>query len=208
VIHDRFPKLELLLSEEKTEVVIDRLRDGGLDAGILALPIRGDGLVIEPLFDEDFVLVVPASHRLATTPGETVDLDVLANERMLLLEEGHCLRDHALAVCDLAGATERRGFRATTLETLRHMVAAGVGMTLLPALALRAPVTPSPSVMVRRFTPPAPSRRIALCWRRSSAHRDLLPRLADVVRNCVAAQDLPVTSIDAPVSGGGPPSDR
>jgi LysR family hydrogen peroxide-inducible transcriptional activator len=194
-IHDRFPKLELLLSEEKTELVLERLRNGGLDAGVLALPIRDDGLVVEPLFDEDFVLVVPADHRLAQGPGEPVGVDALAQERLLLLEEGHCLRDHALALCDLAGATERRGFRATSLETLRQMVAAGVGMTLLPALALRAPVTPSHSVAVRRFTDPAPSRRVALCWRRSSVHRDLLLKVADVIRARVSDHDLPVVSV-------------
>lgn len=164
-IHARFPKLELLLSEEKTETVLDRIRDGQLDAGVLALPIRGDRLVVAPLFDEDFVLVVPSDHPLAGAADEPVRVAVLAGERLLLLEEGHCLRDHALAVCQLAGATERRGFRATGLETLRQMVAGGVGMTLLPELALRAPVLPSPAVAVRRFVKPAPSRRVARCWR-------------------------------------------
>jgi LysR family hydrogen peroxide-inducible transcriptional activator len=91
-VHDRFPKLELLLSEEKTEVVLERLRSGALDAGVLALPIGHDGLVVEPLFDEDFVLVVPAGHPLASGEGP-VPVDVLAHERLLLLEEGHCLRD-------------------------------------------------------------------------------------------------------------------
>ena len=121
---------------------------------------------------------------------------MLADEHVLLLEEGHCLRDQALAVCQLAGAVGASGFRATSLETLRQMVAAGVGMTLLPALSLRAPVTPSPLVTVRHFTDPAPSRRVALCWRRSSVHRELLPKLADVIRDCLSDQDLPVVSVD------------
>ena len=189
-IHDRFPKLELLLAEEKTDVILDRLRAGELDAGILALPIRDDGLVVEPLFDEDFVLAVPTDHPLGATPDEPIGIDVLAHERLLLLEEGHCLRDHALELCDLAGAAERRGFRATSLETLRQMVAAGVGMTLLPALALRAPVSPSPSVTIRRFVEPAPSRRVALCSRRSSVHGPLLVKVADVIRECLADQDV------------------
>jgi LysR family hydrogen peroxide-inducible transcriptional activator len=189
-IHERFPKLELLLSEEKTEVVLDRLRDGKLDAGVLALPIRDDGLTVEPLFDEDFVLAVPVDHPLATGVDD-VRTDVLANERVLLLEEGHCLRDQALEVCSLAGATERRGFRATSLETLRQMVAAGVGMTLLPELAVRPPVPPSPHVTVRHFAEPAPSRRIALVWRRTSVHRELLVQVAEVLRSSVADLDVP-----------------
>jgi LysR family hydrogen peroxide-inducible transcriptional activator len=197
-IHERFPNLELLLSEEKTDVVLDRLRDGGLDAGVLALPIRDDGLVVEPLFDEDFVLVVPADHPLAAAPGEPVGIDVLSHERLLLLEEGHCMREHALELCDLAGATERRGFRATSLETLRQMVAAGVGMTLLPSLALGAPVLPSPSVVVRPFVEPAPSRRVALCWRRSSVHRELLVKVADLIRVCVTEEHLPVRAATPP----------
>lgn len=196
-IHDRFPKLELLLSEEKTEVVLDRLRGGKLDAGVLALPIRDDGLHVEAMFDEDFVLALPIDHALATAGDEPVAVDVLARERVLLLEEGHCLRDQALEVCSLAGATERRGFRATSLETLRQMVAAGVGMTLLPELAVRPPVPPSPDVAVRRFADPSPSRRIALVWRRSSVHHELLPRLAEVIRVCIADLGLP-TVVDSP----------
>lgn len=189
-LHDRFPKLELLLSEEKTEVVLDRLRGGKLDAGVLALPIRDDGLTIDPLFDEDFALAVPVDHRLAAG-GDGVGTEVLARERVLLLEEGHCLRDQALEVCSLAGATERRDFRATSLETLRQMVAAGVGLTLLPELAVRPPVPPSPHVAVRHFAAPAPSRRIALVSRRTSVHRGLLEQVAEVLRRSVAQLDLP-----------------
>ena len=189
-IHDRFPKLELLLAEEKTEVVLDRLRDGSIDAGILALPIRDDGLTVEELFDEDFVLALPIEHPLARDLA-AVDTGVLAHERVLLLEEGHCLRDQALEVCALAGASERRGFRATSLETLRQMVAAGVGMTLLPELSVRPPVPPSADVAVRRFADPAPSRQVAMCWRRTSVHRELLPRLAAVIREQVRELALP-----------------
>lgn len=194
-IHGRFPKLELLLSEEKTEVLLDRLRAGAIDAGVLALPVRDDGLVVEPLFDEEFVLALPIDHPLAAGDAE-VRTDVLAHERVLLLEEGHCLRDQALEVCSLAGATERRGFRATSLETLRQMVAAGVGMTLLPELAVRPPVAPSPHVAVRHFADPPPSRRIALIWRRTSVHAGLLRQVAEVLRTAVAELGLPVVPAD------------
>jgi LysR family hydrogen peroxide-inducible transcriptional activator len=181
-LHQRFPELELLLVEEKTEVVLDQLRDGRLDVGLLALPVLDDQLCREELFTEDFVLAVPADHRLARDPGP-VDLSVLVGEPVLLLEEGHCLRDQALDVCRLAGADERSGFRATSLETLRQMVAAGVGVTLLPELAVQAPVPPSDDIRLLRFTPPVPTRRIAMFWRPTSVYRDLVPTMAGVVRD-------------------------
>jgi LysR family hydrogen peroxide-inducible transcriptional activator len=204
-LHDRFPKLELLLSEEKTEIVLDRLRNGQIDAGAVALPIRDDGLIVEPLFDENFVLALPIEHPLATDLGPVAPR-VLADERVLLLEEGHCLRDHALEVCSLEGAIERRDFRATSLETLRQMVAAGVGVTLLPELAVRAPVAVSAAVAVRPFAEPAPSRRIALCWRRTSVYRNLLGEVAEVIRDRMATLDLPVVVVPAGSDddGGGP----
>jgi LysR family hydrogen peroxide-inducible transcriptional activator len=185
MLHRRFPKLELLLVEEKTEVVLERLRDGRLDVGVLALPIPDAQLQQEHLFDEDFVLAVPHDHPLAATRG-AVDVSVLAGEDVLLLEEGHCLRDQALSVCHLAGAEERSGFRATSLETLRQMVAAGVGVTLLPELAVQPPVPPSEDVVLLRFDEPVPRRQVAMCWRRTNVHAELLPKLAAVVRDQAA----------------------
>jgi LysR family hydrogen peroxide-inducible transcriptional activator len=181
-LHRRFPDLELLLVEEKTEVLLGQLRDGALDAALLALPVHDDVLHQEDLFAEDFVLAVPADHPLAAGDGP-VDTSVLAGDHVLLLEEGHCLREQALSVCRLAGAEEQEGFRATSLETLRQMVAAGVGVTLLPELAVRPPVPVSPDVVLRRFAEPVPRREVAMFWRRSSPFRTLLPRVADVVRD-------------------------
>ena len=179
-IHQRFPHLELLLAEEKTEVVHDRLRSGELDVGLLARPVHDDQLHDEDLFEEDFVLAVPVDHPLAATDAP-VTTDVLAGERLLLLEDGHCLREQALSVCRLAGADERSGFRATSLETLRQMVAAGVGITLLPELAVSPPAPTSDGVRLVRFAEPAPSRRIAMFWRRTNPYREFLPRLAEVI---------------------------
>lgn len=196
-VHARFPRLELLLVEEKTEVVLHQLRTGELDVGVLALPVAHEGLHVEPLFDEDFVLAVPADHPLAGS-DEPVDTSVLAGEDLLLLEEGHCLRDQALEVCQLSGAGERGGFRATSLETLRQMVAAGVGTTLLPELAVRPPVTLSDDVHLRRFVAPAPRRRIAMLWRRTSAYADLLPHLAEVMRDLPPGLVTPATPAAAP----------
>lgn len=184
-LRQRFPNLELLLVEEKTDVVIERLLDGRLDVGLLALPVDQPGLQQELLFTEEFVLAVPATHSLAQAGGP-VDISVLVDEDMLLLEEGHCLRDQALDVCQLTGAKERRGFRATSLETLRQMVAAGVGITLLPELAVQAPVAHSDDIALLRFTEPVPSRSIALFWRESSMYHDLLPEVAALVRSGVS----------------------
>ncbi len=181
-IHERYPRLELLLVEEKTDEILARLRDGKLDAGVLALPLPGDGLERQPLFEEDFLLAVPAGHPLAGVEGP-VDLSVLAGERLLLLEEGHCLRDQALSVCRTGGASEREGFRATSLETLRQMVAAGVGVTLLPELSVLPPVPESPDVRLLRFTDPEPRREIAMVRRPGNVHRDLLEGIAGLIRS-------------------------
>lgn len=181
-LHERFPRLELLLVEEKTDDLLERLRDGRLDAGVLALPVDAGNLYGEALFREGFVLAVPVAHRLAAL-DEPVAPSVLAGEQVLLLEEGHCLREQALDVCRLAGAPERSGFRATSLETLRQMVASGVGITLLPELAVQPPVPQSGDIRLLHFAEPVPSREIALLWRPTSVYGDLLPRVAEVLRH-------------------------
>ena len=179
-IRRRFPRLELLLTEEKTEVLLRMLREGRLDAAILALPLHEDQLHQEFLFEEDFVLAVPETHALASRPS--LKLDELAAHDLLLLEDGHCLRDQALEVCQIAGAGERSGFRATSLETLRQMVAAGVGITLLPSLAVQPPVATSSDIHLVPFRGKPPSRRIGMAWRKSSAIARFLLELAAVVK--------------------------
>ncbi|NYZ61653.1 LysR substrate-binding domain-containing protein [Luteimonas deserti] len=177
VIRQRFPQLELLLIEEKSDLLLARLRDGRLDAALLALPVHDEQMHAEPLFEEPFVLAVPGGHPLAGR--STIHLDALADQRLLLLEDGHCLRDQALDVCHLAGAAEKSGFQGTSLETLRQMVAANVGSTLLPMLAVQPPVPPSPDVALVGFEgEQPPSRRIAMVWRRSSAMAGFLQSLA------------------------------
>lgn len=180
-IRARFPKLELLLVEEKSDVLLARLRDGRLDAGLLALPLHDEQLTTEFLFEEPFLLAVPEHHPLASR--DSLKLKDLGNERLLLLEDGHCLREQALDVCQLSGATETIGFQATSLETLRQMVAANVGVTLLPALATKPPVARSENIHLLTFEDSQPSRRIAMVWRKSSAMAGLLHGLADVFRS-------------------------
>ncbi|MAL03193.1 MAG: DNA-binding transcriptional regulator OxyR [Arenimonas sp.] len=189
-IRQRFPRLELLLVEEKTEVILHMLRDGKLDAAVLALPLHEEWAETEFLFEEPFMLAVPDGHPLAGR--RNLRLGELGDQHLLLLEEGHCLRDHALEVCGLAGAGEKEGFRATSLETLRQMVAAGVGVTLLPVLAVKPPVPASVDIRLLSFRNPPPSRRLALVWRRSSAMGGFLHDLAAVLR------DLPQGLLDLP----------
>lgn len=189
LLRERFPRMELLLTEEKTEILLQQLQEGRIDAAVLALPLHEDQLHSELLFEEPFVLAVPAEHALAGS--NRLGLNDIADERLLLLDEGHCLRDQALDVCHLAGASEKDGFRATSLETLRQMVAAGVGMTLLPLLAVQPPVPRSPALHLLPFTDSRPSRQIALVWRKSSANGEFLHKVADVLRT------LPSELLDA-----------
>lgn len=176
-IHRRWPRLRLLLEEARTDDALDRLRSGAVDAAVVALPVDDRGLRTVGLFTEDFVLAAPADHPLAGV-SEPVPTDVLADHEVLLLEEGHCFRDQALEVCRRAGASEHRDLRATSLETLRQMVAAGVGVTLLPELAVRPPAVVPPGVVVRRFAEPAPRRELAVCWRSTTPRQPLLEELA------------------------------
>jgi LysR family hydrogen peroxide-inducible transcriptional activator len=191
-IRARFPRLELLLVEEKSDVILAQLREGRLDAGLLALPVHDDQLHAEFLFEEPFVLAVPETHPLAKK--ESLSLKDLAHERLLLLEDGHCLRDQALDVCALAGTGERSGFQATSLETLRQMVAANVGVTLLPALAVKPPVARSENIHLLGFRDSKPSRQIAMVWRRSSAMAAFLQQLEQVFRDL--PQELFTTTPD------------
>ena len=188
-IRRRFPQLKLQLAEEKTNDIIRLLEDGNLDAGLLALPLEDDSLDYATLFNEPFVMAIPGSHPLAGK--QVIDLSDLVESELLLLEEGHCLRDQALEVCAMAGAHERVDFHATSMETLRQMVAADVGVTLMPVLSVRPPIAATANVELRPFREPAPNRTIALVWRRSSPLGPLMKKLA----TCLS--DLPKGLLEA-----------
>lgn len=180
-LRERFPRLELLLVEEKTAELVQRLREGKLDAAILALPVHDDNLHAEFLFEEPFLLAAPDAHPLAGRSA--LKLGDLEDQHLLLLEDGHCLRDQALEVCRMSGAGEKRGFRATSLETLRQMVAANVGVTLLPVLAVQPPIAHTGNVHLTPFRGHPPSRRIAMFWRKSSATHGFLLQLSEVFKH-------------------------
>jgi LysR family hydrogen peroxide-inducible transcriptional activator len=173
------PRLELMLYEYRTEPMLERLHNGDIDVGILALPVHDDMLVSRELYAEPFVLALPESHRLAArTQVRTSDLD---EETLLLLEDGHCLRDQALAVCARSGVREKQDFRATSIETLRQMVAAGVGITLLPLLASRGAYGSARGMTTVPFAKPVPSRCIGAVWRKSSARAAAIEAVCDQI---------------------------
>lgn len=173
-----FPRLTLRLFEEKTGDVLAMLEQGRLDAGLLALPLSQEGLHVRELFEEPFVLAMPEGHPLSAR--KEVSMADLEDQELLLLEDGHCLREQALEVCHLAGAHETLDFHATSMETLRQMVAANTGITLMPALAVKPPVAHTDNLVTRPFSPPGPVRKIAMVWRKSSALGEFLEELADI----------------------------
>lgn len=183
----KLPKLKLLLYEYQTGPLLERLRAGDIDLGVLALPVAPmDGLDSTVLYQEPFSLAVPGTHRLAAR--RRVSVDDLRDETLLLLEDGHCLRDQALEVCSRAGVHEAQDYRATSLETLRQMVAAGHGVTLLPELATAAPLDAARGVEIRPFGRPAPSRTIGAVWRRSTTREPAIEAVSATVREALGEE--------------------
>ncbi len=176
-----FPKLNLLLVEEKTPDILQQLEAGRLDCALLAMPAGGEELESALLFKEPFYLAVPIKHVLAGR--KRVGVNDLKGQAMLLLDEGHCLREQALEVCHTIGIGEAQNFRATSLETLRQMVAAGNAVTLIPKLAIH---TGDPLVRYIPFENPAPSRTIGMYWRRTNARGILFRKMAEVIKTATA----------------------
>jgi LysR family transcriptional regulator, hydrogen peroxide-inducible genes activator len=173
------PRLELMLYEYQTAPMLEKLHAGELDLGILALPVELGGLEARELYSEPFTVALPEGHALARRPS--VRVGDLKGERLLLLEDGHCLRDQALEVCARAGVSDSQDFRATSLETLRQMVATGAGVTLLPELAARGGSGSARGVAIRPFVRPAPVRHVGAVWRRSTARRQSIEALCDLM---------------------------
>jgi LysR family hydrogen peroxide-inducible transcriptional activator len=184
-IRKQYPNLRLQLAEEKTEDILRMLQQGELDAALLALPVNVEGMDVEILFEEPFVLALPGGHPLGEK--SQITLADLNGSELLLLDEGHCLREHALEVCALAGAHERVDFHATSMETLRQMVAADVGITLMPMLSVKPPIAKTGNVLLKQFANPVPSRTIAMVWRSSSALSDFIRELANCFKTLPAS---------------------
>jgi LysR family hydrogen peroxide-inducible transcriptional activator len=190
LVHKKHPGLRLLLREEMTPQILEHLVDGRLDAGLLALPVTDDSLRVEPLFYEPFFAALPAGHALAKQ--SVLKVSDIMKEKLLLLDEGHCLRDQALDVCG-TGSRGREEVRATSLETLRQMVAMGLGLTLLPALAVdAAPRANKKAVEIRPFKKPAPGRTIGLAWRKRAPFPETFERLVATLKATLPTEVEPV----------------
>ncbi len=180
------PQMPLMLQENFTVRLLEMLRAGELDCAILAEPFMDSNLAIAPLYDEPFLVAVPRSHHLASR--QAISAEELKRETMLLLGTGHCFRDHVLEVCpefarfssDAEGI--RKSFEGSSLETIKHMVAAGMGVTVVPSLSV--PPEPHPHVVYIPFEAPVPTRRVVLAWRRSFTRYEAIAALRNAIYAC------------------------
>ncbi|MDB5797757.1 MAG: hydrogen peroxide-inducible s activator [Paucimonas sp.] len=188
IIIDRVPQMPLILQENFTAKLVEQLRQGELDAAIMALPFPTQGLSVQPLYEEPFVVAVPRGHHWA---GRTViPAGDLKTETMLLLGNGHCFRDQVLEVCpemsrfSTTGDGIARTFEGSSLETIRHMVASGIGITVLPKASV--PDMEAPDGMLRYipFKKPAPSREVVLAWRKSFTRAAAIEAIVQAVQSC------------------------
>ena len=180
------PRMPLMLQENFTVKLLDMLRTGELDAAILAEPFPDAGLAIAPLYDEPFMVAVPKKHPLARR--KRITAEELKKETMLLLGTGHCFRDHVLEVCpeyahfssDAEGI--RKSFEGSSLETIKYMVASGMGVTVVPQLSV--PAEPDRHVTYVAFAPPVPTRRVVLAWRRTFTRYEAIAALRNAIYAC------------------------
>ncbi|MET9803436.1 LysR substrate-binding domain-containing protein [Streptomyces sp. NPDC006368] len=190
LVHERYPELDLQVHEEQTSSLLEGLAAGRLELLLLAVPLGVPGVTELPLFDEDFVLVTPEGHELGGR--EDIPRDALRELRLLLLDEGHCLRDQALDICREAGRQDGAAVTTTAagLSTLVQLVAGGLGVTLLPRTAVTVETGRNERLLTGFFADPAPSRRIALAMRAGAARQAEFEELAAALREAMA--DLPV----------------
>jgi LysR family hydrogen peroxide-inducible transcriptional activator len=178
-IRKGLPHLGLMLYEYQTEDLLKRLRDGEIDLGIMAMPALQDGVESRALYQENFTVALPNGHPLAAKTS--IKVQDLKGQTLLLLEDGHCLRDQALEVCSRVDVKEAEDFRATSLETLRQMVVAGLGITLLPEMAVEAPFGSQRGLTVRQFAKPAPSRTVGAVWRKTTTRGAAINAVCDLI---------------------------
>ena len=178
-----YPDLKLYLREDQTERLLDALRSRQLDAALIALPWESTGIETMDLGDDEFLLVAPMGHNLMEQ--QALSSNDLVDEDVLLLEDGHCLRDHALSVCRLPAQRSGADVTATSLPTLVHMVAGGLGVSLLPKLAADAGVTSGADVELKAFETPMIGRRIGIAWRTGSPRASEAEMIGEVVRDAL-----------------------
>ena len=198
------PQMPLILQENFTTRLIELLRQGELDAAIMALPFPEQGLIVQALYDEEFVVALPKHHKWAER--QEINANELKTETMLLLGNGHCFRDQVLEVCpemsrfSTTGDGIARTFEGSSLETIRHMVASGIGVTVLPQASVVDMHTKDGMVRYVPFTKPAPSRRVVIAWRKSFTRQAAI----DAIRKAVLSCELTGVDMlhDAPVTEG------
>ena len=174
-IHKKFPHLKIFLIEAKSNELITKLKSGEIDFCLLAMPIKDDNLIGEKIFSEKFLLATPKGHPLSKK--SKIQIKELKKQELMLLEDGHCLRDQALEICSMVKAFENQDFKATSLETLRQMVANGTGITLIPEIAVRSDDKIS---YVKIFN--APFRTIGIYYRKSSVQKNLIKEIIKLAK--------------------------
>ena len=186
-VHQLAPKMPLIIQENYTSKLVEALKTGDLDVIIVSLPLDEPGIVTQGLYDEPFRVLVPSSH--PWTVYDTVDADLLAEDNLLLLGSGNCFRDQVLEACPRVNPMSKlqRTLEGSSLETIRHMVATGLGITVLPSAAADELPDQNPLVAVRPFSAPEPSRRIALGWRVTYPRGGAI----DIVRTAILESALP-----------------
>ncbi len=189
LIRARAPKMPLMIQEGLTAQLVEALKSGELDVAVLALPLQEPGLVAQPVYDEAFRVLLPAGH--PWTKQKQVDAARLLDEPLLMLGRGNCFRDQVLDLCTQAGAGGPQVLEGSSLETIRLMVASGVGVTVMPATAVDTLPADDPLLCVRRFAKPTPTRRVGLVWRVSFPRHQAI----DLVRGALCDCKLPGTQL-------------
>ncbi|HXH03356.1 MAG TPA: hydrogen peroxide-inducible genes activator [Candidatus Competibacteraceae bacterium] len=188
LLRSRAPKMPLQIEENYTAVLSERLKQGELDVIILSLPFDEPGILTEPVYEEPFVVVMPAGHPLEREPA--IDAHALSHEDLLLLGAGHCFRDQVLQVCPECNRTSvssdnmQKTLEGGSLETIRLMVASGMGVTVLPQTSVNGYPYPRELLSIRPFREPVPKRTVALAWRKSFPRPKAIQMLAEAVRAC------------------------
>lgn len=185
----RYPGLKLYLTEDRTSRLVDQLKARTLDAAFIALPWDAPGIETLPLFDDEFLLAAPTGHPLTRKNG--LAPEDLENEDLLLLEDGHCLRDHALSVCRIKGGAGREQVAATSLGTLVNMVAGGLGVSLIPRLAADNGLALGPDVAIRPFVTPIVGRQVGIAWKAGSPRAAEARKLGELVRDLLRPDAAP-----------------
>lgn len=182
LLRQRAPEMLLLLEENYTHRLLDRLKAAELDVAIVALPVDEPGLVAQAVYDESFSALVPAAHPWAKR--KAIDAADLLGQPLLMLGRGNCFRDQVLDLCTAAGQGGPQVLEGSSLETIRHMVASGVGITVMPATAVDGIARDDPLLRVRPFAPPIPTRRVGIVWRASFPRHQVIDLLRRALLDC------------------------